>query len=94
MKSINEILNDIRVDLTPSLFHVQENLPCITKQVMKFFNQDTSLEDKMKTLEYLAEYSLKFKNHASSIIDLIDDIQEHAPKLLDNQNTSNESNEA
>lgn len=92
MKSINELYNDIRVDLTPSLFHVQENLPCMTKQMQKFFDKDTSIEDKMKALEYLAEYQLKFKNHSNNIIDLIDDMQELAPKLLQNQDNSTESN--
>jgi len=94
MKSIKKLLNDIRIDLTPSVFHVQETIPCITTELQTLFDKDTSVEDKVQAIKYLMEYKLKLKHNSDNMSKLIDDLQELAPKLAETENSNNASNQA
>lgn len=94
MKPIKKLLNDIRIDLTSSLFHVQETIPSVTTELQTLFAKDTSLENQLEAIKDLAEYKTKFKHNSDNMSKLIDSLQELAPRLAEIQNTGNESNQA
>lgn len=92
MKPIKKLLNDIRIDLTPSVFHVQETIPCITTELQTLFAKDTTLEEQLEAIKYLTEYKTKFKHNSDNMSKLIDSLQELAPRLAEIPSSDNVSN--